>query len=123
MIVAPIEPRENQELLYRAWRRWQEQEGGHVPDLVLANPSGWGNAVPLARKVGDDPVAAHGGVDVVELVRFVGGAIRGQRLRSFLSALGVAIGVTAVILLTSLGEGQPLPIRDVVVVLTAGGKQ
>jgi putative ABC transport system permease protein len=44
-------------------------------------------------------------MDVIELVRFVGGAIRGHRLRSFLSALGVAIGVTAVILLTSLGEG------------------
>jgi putative ABC transport system permease protein len=50
-------------------------------------------------------------VDLIELVRFVGGAIRGQRLRSFLSALGVAIGVTAVILLTSLGEGT----RDYIV--------
>ncbi len=50
-------------------------------------------------------------MDVIELVRFVGGAIRGQRLRSFLSALGVAIGVTAVILLTSLGEGT----RDYIV--------
>lgn len=40
-----------------------------------------------------------------ELIRFVGGAIAGQRLRSSLSALGVAIGVAAVILLTSLGEG------------------
>jgi putative ABC transport system permease protein len=40
-----------------------------------------------------------------ELVRFVGGAILGHRLRSGLSALGVAIGVAAVVLLTSLGEG------------------
>jgi putative ABC transport system permease protein len=44
-------------------------------------------------------------VDFVEVLRFVAGALRGQRLRSFLSALGVAIGVAAVILLTSLGEG------------------
>ncbi|NOZ96115.1 MAG: ABC transporter permease [Acidobacteria bacterium] len=44
-------------------------------------------------------------MSVVDLVRFVAGALRGQRLRSFLSALGVAIGVAAVILLTSLGEG------------------
>ena len=44
-------------------------------------------------------------MDLIELFRFVGGALRGQRLRSFLSALGVAIGVIAVILLTSLGEG------------------
>jgi putative ABC transport system permease protein len=50
-------------------------------------------------------------VDLLELTRFVVGAIRGQRLRSFLSALGVAIGVTAVIVLTSLGEGT----RDYIV--------
>jgi putative ABC transport system permease protein len=52
-----------------------------------------------------------GWVDLIELLRFAGGALRGQRLRSFLSALGVAIGVTAVILLTSLGEGT----RDYIV--------
>lgn len=50
-------------------------------------------------------------MDVFELIRFVVGAIRGQGLRSFLSALGVAIGVTAVIVLTSLGEGT----RDYIV--------
>jgi putative ABC transport system permease protein len=44
-------------------------------------------------------------VDAVELIRFAVGALAGHRLRSFLSALGVAIGVAAVILLTSLGEG------------------
>lgn len=47
----------------------------------------------------------------LETVRFAVGALRGQRLRSFLSALGVAIGVAAVILLTSLGEGT----RDYIV--------
>ncbi|HSL17268.1 MAG TPA: ABC transporter permease [Methylomirabilota bacterium] len=50
-------------------------------------------------------------MDALELVRFVVGALGGQRLRSFLSALGVGIGVAAVILLTSLGEGT----RDYVV--------
>jgi len=44
-------------------------------------------------------------MDFLEIIRFVIGALRGQRLRSFLSALGVGIGVMAVILLTSLGEG------------------
>jgi putative ABC transport system permease protein len=44
-------------------------------------------------------------VGVLDLVRFALGAVRGQRLRSALSALGVAIGVAAVVLLTSLGEG------------------
>lgn len=40
-----------------------------------------------------------------EEVRFALGALQGHRLRSALSALGVAIGVAAVVLLTSLGEG------------------
>jgi putative ABC transport system permease protein len=44
-------------------------------------------------------------VDALELARFALGALRGHRLRSALSALGVAIGVAAVVLLTSLGEG------------------
>jgi putative ABC transport system permease protein len=44
-------------------------------------------------------------MDAVELTRFAVGALVGHRLRSFLSAFGVAIGVAAVILLTSLGEG------------------
>ena len=50
-------------------------------------------------------------MDSVEVIRFVGGALGGHRLRSFLSAFGVAIGVAAVIILTSLGEGT----RDYVV--------
>ena len=33
------------------------------------------------------------------------GSLRSNRLRSFLSMLGIAIGITAVILLTSIGEG------------------
>ena len=32
-------------------------------------------------------------------------AVRGHRLRSFLSVLGIAIGIAAVVLLTSIGEG------------------
>jgi putative ABC transport system permease protein len=40
-----------------------------------------------------------------EIVRFAGGALRGHRLRAGLSLLGVAVGVTSVVLLTSLGEG------------------
>ena len=41
----------------------------------------------------------------VEVVRFAGGALRGHRLRTALSLVGVAVGVTSVVLLTSLGEG------------------
>ena len=40
-----------------------------------------------------------------DLLRFAGGGLRGHRLRTFLSLLGVSIGVASVILLTSLGEG------------------
>ncbi len=44
-------------------------------------------------------------IETVELLRFSFGTLRGHRLRTFLSMLGIAIGVGAVILLTSLGEG------------------
>jgi len=43
-----------------------------------------------------------------DLLHFSTGALRGHRLRSLLSLLGVAIGVAAVIALTSLGEGARL---------------
>lgn len=46
-----------------------------------------------------------------DLLRFASGALRGHTLRTGLSMLGVAIGVTAVVVLTSLGEGA----RDYVV--------
>ncbi len=41
----------------------------------------------------------------IDTVRFVADALYGQRLRSTLSVLGIAIGVAAVVLLTSLGQG------------------
>jgi len=47
-------------------------------------------------------------VSLFDLFRFSAGALRGHRLRTGLCLLGVAIGVTAVILLTSLGEGARL---------------
>ncbi len=40
-----------------------------------------------------------------DLLRLAAGALRGHRLRTFLSMLGIAIGVCAVILLTAIGEG------------------
>jgi putative ABC transport system permease protein len=44
-------------------------------------------------------------VSPLDVARFAAGALRGHGLRSGLSLLGVAIGVTSVIVLTSLGEG------------------
>lgn len=41
----------------------------------------------------------------LDLVRFAGGGLAGHRLRTILTVLGVTIGVAAVVLLTSLGEG------------------
>ncbi len=43
-----------------------------------------------------------------DLVAFSAGALRGHRLRTALSLLGVAIGVASVVLLTTLGEGARL---------------
>lgn len=40
-----------------------------------------------------------------DLVRLTTGSVRAQRLRAGLTALGIGIGVTAVVLLTSIGEG------------------
>lgn len=45
---------------------------------------------------------------MLDLVLFASGALRGHRLRTCLSVLGVAIGVASVIALTSLGEGARL---------------
>ena len=40
-----------------------------------------------------------------DFVRFVGQSVAAHRLRSTLTALGLGLGVTAVVLLTSIGEG------------------
>ena len=40
-----------------------------------------------------------------DLVRFSFGVLRAFRMRAILSALGIAIGIAAVVLLTSIGEG------------------
>jgi len=42
---------------------------------------------------------------VLDLVHLTLGAVAGQRLRSALTALGIAVGVAAVVLLTAIGEG------------------
>ncbi|MEK8023874.1 MAG: ABC transporter permease [Candidatus Hydrogenedentota bacterium] len=47
-------------------------------------------------------------MSILDITRFASGALRGHRLRAFLSILGVAIGVASVIALTSLGEGARL---------------
>lgn len=47
-----------------------------------------------------------------DLLILAGGALRGHRLRTFLSMLGIAIGVCAVILLTSIGEGTRRYVLD-----------
>jgi len=40
-----------------------------------------------------------------DFIQLTGNAVRSQRLRSFLTALGIAVGIGSVVLLTSLGEG------------------
>nr|WP_320009495.1 ABC transporter permease [uncultured Desulfobulbus sp.] len=41
----------------------------------------------------------------LDTIRFVTTSIRAKRLHSFLTGLGIAVGIAAVILLTSMGEG------------------
>jgi putative ABC transport system permease protein len=47
-----------------------------------------------------------------DLARLAGGALTGHKLRSALSMLGIAIGICAVILLTSIGEGTRLYVLE-----------
>ncbi|MES1244083.1 MAG: ABC transporter permease, partial [Acidobacteriota bacterium] len=47
-----------------------------------------------------------------ELIRLAVGSLISHRLRTVLSMLGIAIGVTSVILLTSIGEGTRRYIMD-----------
>lgn len=44
-------------------------------------------------------------MSLVELFRFAAEAVRGHRLRTLLSIVGVTIGIASVMVLTSLGEG------------------
>lgn len=41
----------------------------------------------------------------IDTLSFAGSSLRSNRLRSFLTGLGIAIGIAAVVLLTSIGEG------------------
>ncbi|MBW1939173.1 MAG: ABC transporter permease, partial [Deltaproteobacteria bacterium] len=40
-----------------------------------------------------------------DFIRLTTGSITAQRMRSFLTGLGIAVGIAAVALLTSIGEG------------------
>jgi len=44
-------------------------------------------------------------VRVADLVKFTGHSVLSHRMRALLTALGIAVGVAAVVLLTSIGEG------------------
>lgn len=67
-----------------------------------APPAGTGRGKAVARDL------ASGDMRLADQVRFAAGALRGHRLRAWLSLGGVAIGVASVIMLTSLGEGARL---------------
>lgn len=51
-------------------------------------------------------------MDVIEILRVSRDSILSNKMRAFLTMLGVVIGVTAVILLVSIGEGTRKYIRD-----------
>ena len=44
-------------------------------------------------------------MDFFDQLQFITTSIRAKRLHSFLTGLGIAVGIAAVILLTSMGEG------------------
>lgn len=49
---------------------------------------------------------------ITDALRWIFRSLMSQRLRSFLTALGIAVGITAVALLTSVGEGLRLYLLD-----------
>ncbi len=51
-------------------------------------------------------------MDVIEILRLSKDAVLSNRIRAFLTVLGVVIGVTAVILLVSIGEGARAYIQE-----------
>ncbi len=51
-------------------------------------------------------------MDVTEILRISRDSILSNKVRAFLTLLGVVIGVTAVILLVSIGEGARLYIKN-----------
>ena len=53
----------------------------------------------------------------VDLLAFAAGALRGHRLRTALSVAGVAVGISAVVALTALGEGARRYVVDQFVAL------
>ena len=53
----------------------------------------------------DVPIGSASQTASRDLVALAFGAVRAHRLRSFLSMVGIAIGIASVILLTSIGEG------------------
>ncbi len=44
-------------------------------------------------------------MNLSETLRFASGTLQAYRMRSFLTAIGIAVGITTVVLLTSIGEG------------------
>src|SRR2546426_63928 len=80
--------------------RGVDARGGHTRPgdrrEGAAHPEARGRAHLLGRE---------GGMNALDLLRFAWGALKGHRLRTALTLLGMAIGVGAVILLTALGEG------------------
>ncbi len=51
-------------------------------------------------------------MSVLDQIRFALQALRGHRLRTMLTLLGMGIGIAAVVLLTALGEGARLYVTD-----------
>jgi putative ABC transport system permease protein len=44
-------------------------------------------------------------MQLTDAIRLAGNGVKSQRMRSFLTALGIAVGIASVVLLTSIGEG------------------
>ncbi|MGB6009971.1 MAG: ABC transporter permease, partial [Desulfobacterales bacterium] len=61
--------------------------------------------MPQAKRAANNFLSGLNEVLINDSIKLAMGAISSQRMRSFLTALGIAVGIASVVLLTSIGEG------------------
>ena len=96
----------------RANRRIEILDGRVVRDVVSRQPDGDQDALPDLDRAADDARTASSFGDMVEAFRMAMRSLRANVFRTFLTLLGVVIGVMSVITMMSIGEGTKRRIAD-----------
>src|SRR5262249_44072794 len=100
--VAEIQSQRSQDM-----QRIRQRVGGGVPGAPAC-----GSGVVVAVVVGRAGEAAEAIMPFAETMRVAFDALRANKLRSFLTMLGIVIGVSAVIAMVALGRGAQQSVKD-----------